>query len=271
MSDPSLPVVAAIQPVFSNGWLTIWFDQPENRNALSERLVTDLVSVLLAVRDDRSVRGITLRGRGGVFCSGGDLKSFGTGQSSGISKKQIADNSVATARFFDLINSMPQVVVAIIEGAAMAGGFGMACCSDVVLCKADAKFAMTETAIGLTPAQISPFVIQKLGYPTARRLMLTAAKFDGREAARLGFADVVCETNAELDAEEHGIKAQVLRCAPGAIASIKELILSLPSMDREAAIRAAADSFAVQFTSDEAREGVTSFVEKRKPSWSSKP
>ncbi len=83
---------------------------------------------------------------------------------------------------FDTVNTMPQVVIAIIEGAAMAGGFGLACCADVVICAPHAKFAMTETPIGPPPAQISPFVIQKLGFATARRLMLTAARFDAREA-----------------------------------------------------------------------------------------
>lgn len=267
----NLPDVSAVDPVIENGWLTIWFDQPDNRNALSESLATDLVAVLLAVRDDRGVRGITLRGRGGVFCAGGDLKSFSSGQSSGITKEQVAANSVATAGIFDLVNSMPQVVVAVIEGAAMAGGFGIACCADVVISAADAKFAMTETAIGLTPAQISPFVIQKLGYPTARRLMLTAARFDGTQSGTLGFADFVGESVEELNAYERDIRKQVLRCAPGAVANIKGLILALPGLDRKAAIQAAADSFAEQFISDEAREGVASFVEKRKPNWSVKP
>lgn len=266
-----LPDVTALDLDLANGWLTIWFNQPDSRNALSAELVSDLVATLEAVKDDRSVRGISLRGRGGVFCAGGDLKSFKKGQQGGQSYDDVVQSSIGGAYMFDLVNRMPQVVIVIIEGAAMAGGFGMACCADVVICEANARFAMTETAIGLTPAQISPFVIQKLGYATARRLMLTAARFDGRQSADLGFADFLGETVAELEAHEMQIRKQVLRCAPGAVADIKALILALPRLSREDAIQAAAENFAGRMMSDEGKEGVASFVEKRKPGWVAEP
>ncbi|MEM6557552.1 MAG: enoyl-CoA hydratase-related protein [Pseudomonadota bacterium] len=266
-----LPDVTALDLDLANGWLTIWFNQPDSRNALSAELVSDLVATLEAVKDDRSVRGITLRGRGGVFCAGGDLKSFKQGQQGGQSYDDVVQSSIGGAYMFDLVNRMPQVVIVIIEGAAMAGGFGMACCADVVICEANARFAMTETAIGLTPAQISPFVIQKLGYATARRLMLTAARFDGRQSAAFGFADFLGETVEDLDAHEMQIRKQVLRCAPGAVADIKALILALPRLSREDAIQAAAENFAGRMMSDEGKEGVASFVEKRKPDWVAEP
>lgn len=262
-----LPDVTALELEEDGGWLTIWFNQPGSRNALNDALVGDLLAVLDAVRDDRKVRGITLRGRGGVFCAGGDLKSFrNTLQSLGDPDRVIA-NSKRGARIFDTVNSMPQVVVAVVEGAAMAGGFGLACCADVAIVAAETKFAFTETAIGLTPAQISPFVIQKLGYATGRRLMLTAARFDGREAARLGFADILAENVEGLAAAERRIRRQVLRCAPGAVADMKALILALPGLDRAGQIQAAAENFAGRMMSQEGREGVAAFIEKRKPDW----
>ena len=267
----TLPETTAIELVLANGWLTLWFNQPESRNAMTSALTGDLIATLEAVKDDRGVRGITLRGRGGIFCAGGDLKSFKSGQSGGQSEADMIEMSKGGAYMFDLVNTMPQVVVAVVEGAAMAGGFGLACCADVVICDAGAKFAMTETAIGLTPAQISPFVMQKLGYATARRLMLTAARFDGREAATLGFADFLGETVEELDAHEQQIRKQVLRCAPGAIADIKALILAMPHLNREETIQAAAENFTGRMRSDEGREGVASFVEKRKPNWVTEP
>jgi isohexenylglutaconyl-CoA hydratase len=269
----TLPATTAVQTELKSGWLSIWFNQPENRNALSAELTGDLMAVLSAVRDDRSVRGITLRGRGGVFCAGADLKAFSSGHNSagGPSREAVIENSKRGAMMFDAVNTMPQVVIAIVEGAAMAGGFGMACCCDVVICEAGAKFAMTETAIGLSPAQISPFVIKKLGLATARRLMLTAARFDGREAANLGFADFVAEGAEALEKIETQIKSQVLKCAPGAIADTKALILAQPGMTRAEVVQAAAENFAGRMLSDEAREGVASFVEKRKPRWASEP
>lgn len=262
-----LPTTTAIECELQSGWLTIWFNQPESRNALGQELTTDLMRVLESVHDDRSVRGVTLRGRGGVFCAGGDLKAFRSSQEQGASRDAIVENSKRGAAMFDRVNTMPQVVVALIEGAAMAGGFGLACCADVVVCEAGAKFAMTETAIGLTPAQISPFVIQKLGYATARRLMLTAARFDGREAAALGFADHVVEGVDGLDAVEMAIRKRVLACAPGAVADLKALLRALPGLDRSGEIQTAAQNFADRVLSDEGREGVASFLEKRRPNW----
>lgn len=268
-----LPVTTAIELDLKSGWLTIWFNQPDNRNALSAELTSDLLNVLGAVREDRDVRGITLRGRGGVFCAGADLKAFRSVHQGGAggSREAVIEQSKRGAGMFDAVNTMPQVVIAIIEGAAMAGGFGLACCADVVICEAGAKFAMTETAIGLSPAQISPFVIQKLGYATARRLMLTAARFDAREAQALGFADFVGEGADALETVETQIKRQVLKCAPGAVADTKALILALPRLDRAQTVQTAAENFAGRMLSDEAREGVASFVEKRKPRWAVEP
>lgn len=267
----TLPNVSAVEPQLTNGWLTIWFNQPESRNALTRELTADLIATLQAVRDDRSVRGITLRGRGGVFCAGGDLKAFNAGQKGGQNRDDIIALSKNGARMFDLVNTMPQVVIAIVEGAAMAGGFGLACCADVVICEAGARFAMTETMIGLSPAQISPFVLQKLGYATARRLMLTAARFDGREAAELGFADFVGDTVEALEVHERQIRKQVLKCAPGAVADMKSLILALPGLSRAETVQFAAENFATRMLSNEGKEGVASFVEKRTPGWVAEP
>jgi isohexenylglutaconyl-CoA hydratase len=265
----TLPATTAIECDLTSGWMTVWFNQPESRNALSQELTTDLMRVLQFVRDDRAVRGITLRGRGGTFCAGGDLKAFKTNQTA--TRDEIIAMSRRGAGMFDLVNTMPQVVIAVIEGAAMAGGFGLACCCDVVICEASARFAMTETAIGLSPAQISPFVVQKLGYATARRLMLTAARFDGREAHALGFADFIADGAASLEAIEMQIRSQVLTCAPGAIADTKALILALPELDRAQTVQSAGETFAARMLSEEGREGVASFAEKRKPRWVMEP
>ena len=254
------------------GWLTIWFNRPDNRNALSKELTTELKAVLNAVRDDRAIRGITLRGKGGVFCAGGDLKGFrnnyqGGGQGGGQSVDDIAASSRQGGQMFDLINEMPQFVLILVEGAAMAGGLGMVCCADAVAVTKDAKFAMTETAIGIPPAQIAPFVVQRLGLRTARRLMVTAHRFDGKEAGRLGLADYVVEDAAGLDQIQADMHAQVMRCAPGANAVTKAIVLATRHLDRDGQLDFAAKGFAECMLSDEGREGVASFIEKRKPVW----
>ena len=249
-------------------WLTIWFNRPEARNALSQELTTELVAVLKAVRGDRGIRGITLRGKGGTFCAGGDLKGFKANyQGGGQDHDDVAASSRAGGEMFDLINEMPQVVVILVEGAAMAGGLGIVCTGDVVAVTSDAKFALTETTLGIPPAQIAPFVAQRLGLRTARRLMLTASRFDGAEAGRLGLADHVVEDAAGLEAVEAEVRKQVMRCAPGANAVTKEILLATRHLDRPAMLDFAADGFARCMLGEEGREGIASFLEKRKPAW----
>jgi isohexenylglutaconyl-CoA hydratase len=253
----------------NQGWLTIWFNRADNRNALSQGLMADLTQVLETVRGDRAVRGITLRGKGGIFCAGGDLKAFKMSLMQ-ADRETVVAASMKAADLFALINSMPQVMVMIVEGAAMAGGLGMACCGDVVIAAPDAKFALTETMIGISPAQISPYVVQKFGYATARRLMVTAASFDGTDARNLGLVDFLGADEAGLLAAENTIKRQVLKCAPGAVASSKALLLEGQRLAGRDMAAFAADNFADCLLGEEGREGVASFLEKRRPSWSVK-
>ncbi len=261
------PVTEAIEIQRDGAWMTLWFNQPSRRNPLTDEASAELKAVFKVLRGDRSVRGVTLRGRGGIFCSGGDLKSFKKGLQATASHGDVMAMSRGAADLFGGFNSLPQITISIVEGAAMAGGFGLVCCSDYVICESAAKFSMSETMIGLSPAQIAPFVIQRLGYATARRLMLTGARFTGAEAKDLGLVDFVAATDTELMAYEQSIRAQVMRCAPGAVADTKALLIALPDLSRDVAIEAAAENFAGRMLSDEAIEGVTSFFEKRKPYW----
>jgi len=252
----------------SEQWLTIWFNQPEKRNPLTDEMRVELADVLSKVRDDRTVRGISLRGRGGIFCAGGDLKSFRSLANAETSRESIVSMSAEIGELLATVNTMPQAMVAVVEGAAMAGGFGLACCADVVICQRSAKFAMTETAIGLSPAQIAPYAIQKLGYATARRLMVTAARFTGDEAHAFGFADYVADDAEGLLAKELEIRRSVLKCAPGAIADTKLLLHGLQSLEPQSVVAFAAGNFADRVESGEALEGISAFFDKRKPGWS---
>ena len=254
-----------------DGWLTIWFNRPETRNALSQELTDELRVVLALVKEQASIRGITLRGKGGFFCAGGDLKAFKANfQGGGQSLDDIHAPSRAAGELFDLVNEMPQVVVTLVEGAAMAGGLGMVCCADVVAVTQDAKFAMTETTLGIPPAQIAPFVVQRLGLSMARRLMLTAARFNGEQAGQYGLADFVVPDADGLNAVEVTVRDQVMRCAPGANAVTKEIVLAMRHLDRADMLTMAANGFSQCMLSNEGREGVASFLEKRKPTWAEK-
>jgi isohexenylglutaconyl-CoA hydratase len=265
----SIPATTATTTDLKDGWLQIRFNTAENRNALSDEMVTDITAVLEAVKDDRNVRGISFQGNGGIFCSGGDLKGFRTIYEQGPSGKHAAETLSATAGdFFALIANMPQITVALIEGAAMAGGFGIACCCDVIASTPDAKFALTETRIGITPAQIAPYVLARLGQNVGKRMMLLGSRFDGTKANELGLVDYIAKVPQDLAEIENQIKSETLACAPNAIAVTKDIVRKVQSgLPAKTFITEAADAFAEALVSDEGREGIASFLEKRKPDW----
>jgi len=264
---PHLPSTEKLILDLSNGWLTVWLNTPDNRNALSEDLAAELTATLAAIRDDRSVRGLTLRGKSGVFCAGGDVKAFMAGLSDGADHDAVAAMNKSGGALFQQVNEAPQVVIAMVEGAAIGGGMGLACCADIVIAAREATFSLTETQIGIPPAQIAPYVIGRIGLPAARRLMLTGARFDGAYAASIGLADEVAEDAKSLEALEADFRRGVLRCAPGANAATKALALSAARLDRNEMIERAGAVFAECLLGEEGREGVSAFIEKRKPRW----
>ena len=265
----NLPKTSASNVNLDDGWLTISFNQPEKRNALTEELSKDIKETFDAIKDDLSVRGVTMRGEGGIFCAGGDLKMFKTSFQGGEQgMKDVQKASEATGHFFDMINSLPKPVIMLAEGAAMAGGLGMLCAGDVVVVTEDCKFSLTETTLGIPPAQIAPFVAQRIGLSKARRIMLTAARFTGKEAFEMGLADFLAKNPDDLRVIENEIKKGVMKCAPGANAITKEIVLATRHLSREEMIQFAAKGFAESMLTDEGMEGIASFIEKRKPKWS---
>ena len=254
-----LPETKNLLTELDGGWLRITLNTPHNRNALSAGMSADLSAVLTAVREDRKVRGITLRGNGGTFCAGGDLKGFSGGEA------DILAMSKAGGKLFALVASMRQVVIALVEGAAFAGGLGLACCADIVVSTKTAKYALTETRLGIVAAQIAPYVAARTGIVTAKRLMLTGTRFDGTEALAYGIADFLAD---DVSAKEAEIKKQVLQCAPGANALTKDLLAKLGVDDFT---DVAAQTFLSALQSDEGREGLTAFMQKRKPKWVNEP
>lgn len=248
--------------------LTIWFNRPEVRNALSQAVADDLAATLEALPGEDEIRFVILRGKGGVFCAGGDLKMFKTVFQGGTDRNEIVRFNADFGRLMKAVQALPQLMVVLIEGAAMAGGLGLSCLADVVVTTADAKYALTEVTLGIPPAQITPVVIKRIGASQARRLLLTASRFDGREAGRLGFAHFVVDDAAALDAKAQEILLQASAGAPGAIARTKEIINATTQLDGEELVQFAAERFADCMLGDEAREGLAAFAEKRKPGWS---
>ncbi len=248
--------------------LTIWLNRPEARNALSAEMVDELGAVLDATRDDRRLRTIILRGKGGFFCAGGDIKGFKSDLQGGAPDRD--DVARGNRSFGDLmikLNEQPQAVIILVEGAAIGGGLGLACVGDVTIVTRDARFRLSETSLGIPPAQIAPFVTERVGLTQARRLMLTGARFTGEEAVHYGIGHILAEDAADLEAKLAQVLEQIALCAPGANAVTKGIVFETTRRPRPQALDFASRGFADCMLSEEGREGVAAFVEKRKPSW----
>ena len=245
--------------------LTLTMDGGETRNTLSEEMVAALADALSRAAKDRTLQALVLRGANGSFCGGADLK--GLGQGGEIDFAAAAALSRSGADLFAQLATLPLAVVAVVEGPAFAGGLGLACCTDFVLCGPGARFALSETAVGLVPAQIAPYVVARLGLPVARRLCLSAVAISAEQAQAIGLADQIYVTNDELEAGLGALLKAIRRCAPGANAATKALLMSLGSALRCDYVSHAADIFAAAVTGPEGREGIAAFLAKRKPGW----
>jgi isohexenylglutaconyl-CoA hydratase len=267
---PDLPRTSHIRLDLRGAVLHLWLDRPELRNALSPQMVHEIAATFAAIAGDRTVRIVVLRGAGGTFCAGGDIKSMSAvGETPPPGAlDDFKENNRRFGAMLEAVNSAPQVVIAAIEGYALGGGFGLACVADMTIATADSRFAMSEVLIGVVPAAIAPFVVQRIGLTAARRLGVSGVRIDATEASTVGVAHVTVADTAALDAAIREACNLVLKCAPDAVAATKALMLRAagPSPIAEL-LDNAAEVFAAAVRSPEGREGTKAFVEKRKPSW----
>ncbi len=249
--------------------LTITLDDPRRQNALS----ADMVAEIDAALDDSRTRGLaslTIAGANGIFSAGADLKSLSAGLAQSPAPGEadpLRDQNRAGGHFYARLNAHPAPTIAVVDGAAVGGGMGLACCADIVIATQRARFALAETSLGIPPAQIAPYLVARLGERHTRRLALTGARIDGREAAAIGLADFYCDTDEERDATLATLQKQIGRCAPGANAATKRLIQACRDGATPAYIEDAARSFVSCLRGPEGREGVAAFIEKRAPNW----
>lgn len=253
------------------GWtLFAAIDDPGTRNAMSDRLADDLEAVLDATQNDRTLRAIVLQGAGGVFCAGADLAGAAEALKAEPATRDADPIWIQNRRggaLFARLNAHPQAVIAVVEGPALGGGFGLVCCADMVLAGPGARFALSETRLGLVPAQIAPFVVARIGLSAARRLALTGTRLDARQALALGLVDQALDTPEALEDALDAVLADIGQCAPGANAATKRLLLSAAGVDLEAFAGEAADAFTAALRGSEGREGVAAFAARRAPKW----
>ena len=253
------------------GVLHLSFNRPQARNAMSTALLCELMQVFEAIAEDRTIRAVVLRGVGGHFCAGGDIKDMAGARMAKARAPEgsdpVADYNRQFGRMLRQINGAPQAVIAICEGAVLGGGFGLACVSDVAFAHAEAKFGLPETGLGLPPAQIAPFVVQRIGLSQARRLGVCGGRFDGSVAQQLGIVHEVFANEGQLQSLLHTTLAQIMRCAPGANAVTKQIMLQVGQMDLDNVLDWGAQKFSESVQGPEGLEGTTAFIEKRLPSW----
>ena len=264
-----LPETSTLRLREERGVLEVLLNRPERKNALSVQMVDELFMVFTSLIAQTDLRAIVLRGAAHTFCAGADVKDMqGRGPSDRLERKRgIARNNRRLGDLLLAVEAAAQPVVAVVEGAVMGGGIGLCCASDVALAARDARFGLPETGLGLVPAQIAPFVVQRIGFTHARRLMLTGARVEAPEAYRLGLVHEVFEDTNALDEGLARVLNEIRRCAPGANARTKRLLFSALGREMSGILDLAAQVFAEASLSDEAREGTQAFLEKRAPSW----
>ena len=269
----NLPEAKNLLLTLDKGVLHVTFNRPDNRNALSVALLSDIVATFDAVRDSREVRAVVLRGAGGNFCAGGDIKDMASVRMAQAKASASDGDDPAAAynrkfgAFLCKVNEAPQATIAICEGAVLGGGFGLACVADVAFAHVNASFGLPETGLGIVPAQIAPFVVQRIGLSQARRLGVCGGRFKGEEARRLGIVHEVFSDDAGLAKLLDEALKQIIRCAPSANAVTKELMLKVGQMELDPLLDLAATKFSEAVCGPEGAEGTAAFIEKRLPKW----
>jgi methylglutaconyl-CoA hydratase len=252
-----------IQLAFDSGFATLTLNRPDKRNAVSYELIDDLSRALDEVHNSPA-RVLILTGAGTAFCSGMDLESLKA--LIGRTPEQNLDDSRTMAALFRTLYEFPKPTIAAVNGAAIAGGTGLALLCDFTLAVPEAKFGYTEVRIGFVPAIVSSFLLRQVGEKIARDLLLTGRTFDAGEALKLGLINEVVPPENLLDRARE-LAAQLAENSPVSLFYTKRLLTDHARAELDSQIEAAIRENAAVRESSDFREGVTSFLEKRKPRW----
>jgi methylglutaconyl-CoA hydratase len=250
------------------GVLRLTLNRPEVRNAIDEELIAALTAAGRSAGDDRTLRAVVLAGQGKSFCAGADLTWMS--KAIGYTREENRRDAEDLARMLETLNTLPVPLIGRVHGAALGGGAGLIAVCDIVVSSEDATFGFSEVKLGIIPAVISPYVIDKIGVSAARALFLTGMRFSARRARRLGLVhDIVAE--GDLDDTIDGYLNEIFTAGPGAIAAAKALIREVSGSRTADVIGLTTSGIAEQRVSDEGQEGMKAFLEKRKAKWETTP
>jgi len=259
------PILQALELERRGAVAHVWLNRPDARNAMNDDMTKELPRVFKSLEKDASVRVVVLGGRGSAFCAGADLGRMDkAGRATGTKNRAQA---LRSAKFFHDLYVFPKPTIARIHGPAFAGGMGLVCACDVVVASEEAVFCLPETRIGLVPAMISPYVTRAMGANAARRYLLSGERFSAQAAREMGMVHELAPA-AELDAAVERVAQAFAACAPNALAEAKKLlrhVIGAPITPQ--LISHTAGVIARARASDEAREGIAAFREKRKARW----
>jgi methylglutaconyl-CoA hydratase len=255
-----------IQLAYDGGIAALTLNRPEKRNAISFDLIDDLLRALEEVSKSDAIV-LILTGAGKAFCSGLDLDNLKA--LLGRTPEQNLQDSRTMVQLFRSLYEFPKVTIAAVNGTAIAGGTGLALLCDFTLAVPEAKFGYTEVRIGFVPAIVSTFLLRQVGEKQARDLLLTGRLFDAAEAVRLGLvSEIVPREN--LMPRARALAAALMENSPASLRATKQLLTDRARPELDAPIESAVRENAAIRTTADFREGISSFLEKRKPVWTGK-
>lgn len=247
----------------TSGWVqTVTLCRPESRNAFNEVMIGELREVFTSVPE--RIRAVVLTGDGDVFCAGADVNWMRDS-----AHRDESDNRKDASRMeamFRAIDECPVPVVGRINGTALGGGMGLVACCDIAIASDTAQFGFTEVRLGIVPAVISPFSLSKIGQHAARRYFLTGEMLNAHRAKEIGLVHEVVSAG-QLDSTVTSVIDALTRNGPKAVRAAKQLIREIARMDRDDAREHTISAIARLRVSAEGQEGLTAFLEKRKPGW----
>lgn len=248
----------------ARGVATLTLARVDKHNALSAQMMTELEEAARRLASDPAVRVVVLAAEGKTFCAGGDLAWMREQFDMDADTRRVESRRIATV--LGALYDLPQPLIGRVQGNALGGGVGLVSVCDVAIGVTGAKFGFTETRLGLIPANIGPYVLARMGGTRASEVFMSARVFGAEEAVRLN----LLSRTIEPDGLDDAIEAEVLpylSCAPGAMAEAKALMRDLAGRVTPEQVDLAIDALARRWQSDEAREGVGAFFDKRAPSW----
>lgn len=244
---------------------TITLNRPEVRNAFNDEVIAELTQAFTDLGQNNEVRAIVLAAQGPAFCAGADLNWMRR-----MADYSHAENLADAAQLADMLRviyTCPKPTVARIQGDVYAGGMGLVAACDMAVSVDSANYCLSEVKLGLVPATISPYVIRAMGARAAHRYFLTAERFDAAQALRIGFVHAVVSAE-QLDAQVDELTKALVSASPNALEECKTLLQSVAGRDIDADLIAhTVQGIASIRASNEGKEGVQSFLQKRKPNW----